>query len=212
MFLTPRDLEFFRWLNGWGAVTVELATLWFEAQFSTVARRIRKLVDAGFLERIEVAGLRGKLIVLTEEGRRAANDELAPLEGIRLSTWQHDASMCAFEPRIKRRFPDGVVHPERRIRSNRRLAGVQSGHVPDAEVERPAGRPIAFELELSKKAPSRIQAIVDSYVTSQEYARVFYLVPNASMDKYVRRFTEGLDHLIKVVPIKVTPGNGGAYE
>jgi hypothetical protein len=201
--LTPRDLKFFWWLNGWGAVTVAMAAVWFEAQFSTVARRIRKLIEAGFLEQIEVAGLREKPIVLTEEGMRAARDELVPLAGIRLSTWQHDSLMCALEPRIKRRYPDGVVHPDRRIRCNRRLAGVQAGHVPDVELERPTGGAIAFELELSRKAPGRIRAIVDSYASPQQYARVYYLVPDASMAKYVSSFTDDHKDLIKVRTIDI---------
>lgn len=215
MFVTERDLRFLWWLNGWGAVTVALAAVWFEAQFSTVARRIRKLIEAGFLERIQVAGLREKVIVLTEEGRRAARDELVPLAGIRLSTWQHDSLMCALEPQIKRKYPDGVVHPDRRIRCNRRLAGVQAGHVPDVELERPAGGAIAFELELSRKAPGRIQAIVDSYATSQQYTRVYYLVPDASMANYVRRFTNHHEDLIEVRTIDVdqlTRGSGAADE
>lgn len=198
-FITDRDLRLFWWVNGWGAVTVELIAVWMGVDFSTAARRVRKLVEAGFLRRIEVVGLRQEPIALTEEGRRAASDPLRPLAGIRLSTWRHDSLMCTIEPWILERAPSGVLHPERRIRANRTEVGAPTGHVPDAELEMAAGRTFAFELELSAKAAHRIQAIVDGYATSQ-YAAIYYLVPDQRMARYVRRFTDGLD-LIKVRPI-----------
>lgn len=207
MVLMPRDLRFCRWLNGWGGVTVALAAIWLGVGFSTAARRIRKLVDAGFLKRITVAGISEPVIVLTEEGRHVAGDPLIPLAGIRVSTWEHDRQMCGLEPRILRRFPNSVVHPERRIRSNRALAGVPAGHLPDAEVERAEGGPIALELELSQKAPRRIQAIVDGYATSH-YAEVYYLVPDQDMARYVRRFTGGHEQLIRVQTVNLIPNNG----
>jgi hypothetical protein len=210
-FITNRDLRLFWWVNGWGAVTVELIAVWMGVDFSTAARRVRKLIAGGFLRRIEVVGLREQAVVVTEDGRRAANDPLAPLPGVRLSTWQHDCQMCAFEPRILRGGPDGVLHPERRIRSNRALAGAPSGHVPDAELERARGGAIAFEWELSPKAPQKIQAILDGYATSQ-YAAVYYLVPDERMARYVRRFTGGLEDLIKVQLINTSPNSGQARE
>ena len=198
--ITDRDIRIFKWVNGWGAVTVELLAAWLGVDFSTAARRVRKLIEAGFLRRIEVLGLRERPIALTEEGQRAAKDELTPLSGVRLGTWNHDCQMCALEPQILRWFPNGVLHPDRRIRINRALRGSTTSHVPDAELHRAVGAPIAFELELSPKAPDRIQAIIDGYVTS-DYAAVVYLIPDERMERYLRRFTDGLEHRVKVQPL-----------
>jgi hypothetical protein len=84
------------------------------------------------------------------------------LAGIRIATWQHDTMMVDLEPRILRRFSDGVLVPERRIRLNRALDGTSRRHVPDAIIERSRQRPLAFELELSPKTPVRLQGILDS--------------------------------------------------
>lgn len=204
MILTKRDVRMLFWLNGWGAVTVEQIAAWMGGVlFSTAARRVRKLCDAGLLRRIEVVGLREQPIGLTEAGRRVARDPLEPLPGVRLATWHHDQTMCSMEARILRHYPASVVNPERRIRANRLIAGAPTMHLPDAEVQRAGAPPIGFELELSPKGKARIQEIVDTYATSRRYASVVYLVPDQRMARYVRRFTDAHGKLFDIRLINV---------
>lgn len=210
--ITDRDLRLLWWVNSWGAVTVELITAWLGVDFSTAARRVRKLIATGVLRRIEIVGLREPAIAVTEEGRRIANDPLRPLQGIRLSTWQHDCMVCTLEPRLLKLFSNSVLHPDRRIRCNRALAGLPPGHVPDAELHRAAGGRIAIEIELSPKAPALIRAIVDGYEDSQEYVQVFYVVPDEDMRSYVRRFADGVDDRVRVGLIDELPSVQSAEE
>jgi hypothetical protein len=198
MIITERDLRLLRWVNGWGAVTVAQVAVWLLVDFSTAARRVRKLIEGGFLRRLPVSGLTVQPVAMTKLGCEAANDPLRPLAGIRVATWPHDSKMVDLEARILQRFPDGVLHPDRRIRSNRKLEGSSFRHVPDAELERAGSRPIAIELELSKKAPDRLQAIIDGYVTDRTYVAVFYLSDDEDVARYVSRFTEGLRDFVKV--------------
>jgi hypothetical protein len=212
MILTKRDVRMLWWVNGWGAVTVEQIAAWMGGVlFSTAARRVRKLCDAGLLRRIEVVGLREQPIGVTEAGRRVARDPLEPLPGVRLATWHHDQTMCTIEARILRRYPESVVNPERRIRANRILAGAPPLHLPDAELQRAGARPIGFELELTPKGPQKIQAIVDSYATSRRYASIIYLVPDERMERYVKRFTDPHGMLFDIRPINVPWVLGGPH-
>lgn len=71
----------------------------------------------------------------------------------------------------------------------------QVRHVPDAIIERPTGRLIAVELELSPKTPNRLQAILDGYAAEKAYDLVPYLVPGEKMARYVARFARGLDRV-----------------
>jgi len=204
MIITDRDLRLLRWVNGWGAVTVAQIAVWMSADFSTAARRVRKLLEGKFLRRLPVNGLAVQPISMTRLGCEVASDPLWPLAGIRVATWPHDSAMVDLEARILGRYAGGILNPDRRIRSNRKLAGAPYSHVPDAEIERVGRRPIAIELELSKKAPDRLQAIVDGYVTGGTYAGVFYLADNEDVARYVRRFTHGIENIIRVAVIRTS--------
>jgi hypothetical protein len=213
VIVVERDLRLLAWINGWGAVSVSQIALWLAVDFSTAARRVRKLIEAGLLLRLAAGGLGVQPVALTARGCAIANDSLAPLPGIRIATWRHDSLMVDLEPRILRRFPDAVVHPDRRIRANRALSGATQSHVPDAELERGAGRrPLAFELELSMKAPRRVQAIIDGYAADRTYEAVFYLTTDERVARHVRRFTGGLEDIVKVQLLRPSRASNGENE
>jgi len=50
-------------------------------------------------------------------------------------------------------------------------------------------------LELSRKPPTRLQEILDSYAADREFEAVLYLVSDDPMAKQVARFARGLDHI-----------------
>ena len=106
--------------------------------------------------------------------------------------------LVSLERNIVRDF-GGVFQPDRRIRSNRKLANLPLGHVPDAIIERAGQKPVAFELELSRKTPKRVQRIIDEYATGNAYARVYYLTDDEAIAKFLARFTQHFDFItIKV--------------
>ncbi|OYU91951.1 MAG: hypothetical protein CFE29_03645 [Bradyrhizobiaceae bacterium PARB1] len=198
MIVTDRDLRLLLWLNGWGWATLEQIATWLGIDFSTAARRVRKLIEAGLIKRIKIDGLTLNPIAVTRAGCQLVGDDLPPLSGVRVGALHHDAMMVDLEQVILRQRPTGLIRPERRIRSLRGNIGEVGRHTPDAELHEPGRLPIAFELELSRKTPKRIQGIIDQYATSQEYSAVFYVVTSESMSDYVLRFTEGMSDLIKV--------------
>lgn len=203
MVVTERDLKTLPWVNSWNGVTVDQIGVRWNVDFSTAARRVRKLIDAGLLCRHYVNGLNIQPIAATRLGCSLARDELEPLSGVRLATWHHDSTVVDLAPRIVKRFGEGILNSDRRIRQRRRLDGIKAGHVPDLELIPRQGRPIAFEVELSMKAPARLQSIIDAYASANDYGAVYYLVPDARLARFVRRFTDGLDHLVRVAVIRL---------
>ncbi|MGX5733041.1 hypothetical protein [Bosea thiooxidans] len=93
----------------------------------------------------------------------------------------------ALEKRFGCRF-----EPERRLRA-RGFNG--NGHMPDGLLHRQEGRPIAIELELSQKAPSRVTAIMDAHAANLDIEEVWYVVVDDRMLQFMRRLGEGYDHV-----------------
>ena len=61
-------------------------------------------------------------------------------------------------------------------------------HLPDLVLQHPhASRPIAVEVELTRKAPDRLAKLLDGYALSSTYAETWYVVPDAGIAAHVAR-------------------------
>ena len=192
--ITARDILLIFWINGFGAATLVQIAAWMRVDSSTAARRIRKLVDAGLLRQLAVPLLVSPPFAATRAGCALARDPLAPLSGIRVGTWRHDSFLVDIERDLESHF-HGWLEPERRFRANRRFAASRATHTPDAVIHRPGGGLIAIELELSAKAPMRLQEIINGYAATNEYERVAYLTDDEKLAKYITRFTKQFDFI-----------------
>jgi hypothetical protein len=194
MKVVERDVRLIRWLNGWGAATVQQIAAWMPAKFSTAARRVAILVEEGFLKRAEISFVRASPILPSMQGCRIANDDLAPLSRIRLSTYLHDRQIIDVSRSAQGRF-GGEIEPARRIRH--RLGG--ASHVPDAILHREGEAPVAIELELSAKTPARLKSIIDGYRANLDFKEVWYITDSAEVVRALKRATGGDQTLIKIV-------------
>lgn len=191
MKLTERDQQLLRWTNGFGYVSVQQMSERMGVGFSTGARRVRALCDGGLLERRQFPASTATVLMPTADGCALAGDHLAPIKGIRVATSRHDLLLvdCALALEKRFGFP---FEPERRLRA-RAFNG--DGHMPDGLLHKPEGRPIAVELELSQKAPSRVAAIMDAHATNLDIEEVWYIVIDDTMKEFIRRLSEGYDHV-----------------
>jgi len=194
MRVTDRHLALLRWLNGYGAVTTRQVAEWLDVDYSTGASIVRRLIEEGLLHRVSLRLFSASPLLPTANGCMRATDSLPPLKGIRAATWPHDNSLVDLAPKLVRNF-GGVIEPERRVRLRRRLNGEVHKHTPDLVVHRSARRPFAVELELSLKAPSRIKAIVDYYLSS-EFERVLYLTGDPNIARFIQRFVQPFDMFV----------------
>lgn len=200
MSITERDLELVRCISKFGFLTVDqVVRLWGGGDFSTVAARVRKLIDAGLLWRLDLKNSTARPLLATRYGCRLAGDSLPPLKGIRLGTFQHDRMLFDLAKSLETRF-SSRFETEREYRW-RHQERVEAFHVPDGILHRGDKR-IGIELELTKKAPRRLAEIVSSHAANLDLDEVWYVVVTEEMRAYVRRSAGNASH-IKIV--KWTP-------
>ncbi len=190
MRLTERDQRLIRWANGHGYVSVSQVGEFLGNDFSTAARRVRALCDAALLERRQFPMSALSVLIPSQCACDVVGDDLAPIGGIRVGTSRHDLLVVDCASALERRFEARFV-PERRLRS--RLA--DRDHLPDGILHRLGSPPIAVELELTAKAPRRLQAILDSYASFSEAPEVWYIVVDATIERHLRRFAEGRSYV-----------------
>jgi hypothetical protein len=193
-FQNERDSRFIKFVNGHGAVEIGHVAQRFAFDESTARRRFRKLIEADLLARIDLAVFNVKPIVATQLGCTLANDDLAPLVGIRIATWEHDRSLVKLAPILEQKFR-GRFEPSRRIRH--RLPHLK--HLPDGYIWTPGkGRPVAVELELTAKSPLRVAKIIGGYRADLSVRGVLYVAGSPSICRLIERFTNG-DPLFRVI-------------
>lgn len=198
MELTERDQRLFHWINGHGFVTVRQASAWMGANYQAAQRRMRKLVDAGFLERKRLLHGDKRVHWVTKQALAASGDNLAPPQTIGLGSYRHDLVLVDVAQSVVDHTGGDFV-PERRLRQQEGFKGVGvSGHLPDGLLRRPGQQPIAVELEMSTKGRRRLQQIVSGYAANMGLDQVWYFVTGQDVRHVVEEAAKPHD-FIKVL-------------
>jgi hypothetical protein len=157
-----------------------------------------------------------------------------PPPGLDLRAYQHDVGVAWLwlAARHGSFGPVREIVSERQLRSHDeaperagpalavRLGGYGPGgrerlHYPDLVLERPDGRRIALELELSSKGRNRLERILAGYGADRRIDAVLYLVPNRTIGKSVVAAAErlGIRDLVHVQLVRdESQGHGGGAE
>lgn len=205
MSVTERDLELVRSISRFGFLTVDqVVRLWGGTDFSTVAARVRKLIESGLLWRVDLKHSTARPLIPTRLGRELAGDPLPAVKSIRLGTFEHDRMLFDLALSLEARF-SSRFESEREYRY-RRPERAADFHVPDGVLHRGDER-IGIELELTQKARHRLVQIVNSHAANLDFDEVWYVVVTEAMRAYVRRIV-GDAHHIKIV--KWTPNQATA--
>lgn len=193
MKITERDVALLLWINGFGFVTVSQIAKWMGGvDFSTAARRVRLLIEAGLLRRIKSQILSATPIILTPKGALVAGDGLPPLKGIRAGEFRHDVLLVDVARGLMAKFPGSAFEPVRRIRHS---SGASEGkHLPDGYLHHDGARFIV-ELELTVKSPRRLAAIMAEHTADLGAKEVWYVTDSAMVARAVSRASAGLDHV-----------------
>lgn len=198
MKLTQRDVELLLWINGFGFVLVSQITKWMGVDFSTAARRVRALVQAGLVRRVKSSILSSTPIIVTAKGAQVAGDSLPPLSGIRTGGFRHDAVLVDVARGLTARFPGSQFEPARRIRHSGAVA--EAKHLPDGYLHIGADRYIV-ELELAVKSRKRLEAIMAEHTADIGAREVWYVTDSEMVANAIRRASADLDH-VKVVRLQ----------
>lgn len=157
------------------------------------------MVDAGLLERVATLPGDPTLIRATEQGIRYAR---LGLPAAKISPGQVDHWISCVDVALwaEERWGRGSVTSERELRFQELAAGKPIGSAVVGEL--PGGRPMlhrpdllladngrkmAIEVELTAKAPRRLEHIVRSWRRARHLERVLYVVPAGPTQRAVER-------------------------
>lgn len=193
MHLTPRDRRMLHWINGHGFVTADQAARWMDVCDRIGRRRLRLLVEHGYLQRQRFGFNEPQCHWLTKKGWEASGDELAPPKQINRVTYFHDTALVDLSQKLVARTKGDFI-PERRLRSENRSKGrwrkgrwVDEPHTPDGLLYVEDKKPVAIELELTVKERRRLESIISSYVCTLEFGGVLYFVGDDEVKRAVER-------------------------
>lgn len=198
MKITERDLGLLERINAFGFMSVEQIADFWKTDFSTAARRVRKLVAAGLINRLELGITIARPLVVTKAGCALIGDPIPPMRGIRTSTYRHDALVVDLALALESRF-GATFETERQLQSQ---PGPVPGHLPDGILHLPDGRHIGIELELTQKSQHRLAHIMAIHAGNLALDEVWYLIVDEAMRAAIARAAFEHPH-IKIV--KWTP-------
>jgi hypothetical protein len=160
---------------------------------------VARLVEANLVERVATLPGDPNLLVATREGIAYAGLGLPPA---RVAAGQVDHWLACADMAIwaERRWGQGSVWSERELRfaeleAPKPIASAIVGELPDGRpmlhrpdlVVRDDGRTTAIEVELTPKAPRRLEHLVRSWRRARYVDQVLYLCPPGPTQRAVER-------------------------
>jgi hypothetical protein len=189
--LTARDVEIVRWIGRTRFAQANQVAARFTMDERNAYRRLRGLVSHGLLTHRRVFHAMPGIYTATRFGLATAEVRL-PAARPDIRTYFHDLAAVDAHIELEHEFGPAIVRTERELRSHdarephrprysiRLSTGARPGlHFPDLAVELPGGKPLAIEVELTAKAPKRLDSIVRAYVLARHLHSVRYYAPPA---------------------------------
>jgi hypothetical protein len=229
---TERDAEIVAWIGRLGAAGAEHVMERFAMGQSWAYARLGCLVTDGLLEQRTLLHRQPGLYVATSEGLRWCGLGRLGIYRVGPGGFQHAREVATAAVALQRAFSAWRMLSEREIRveeaeSGRPFASAKLGelpggrpvlHRPDLAVVSPDGHVIAVEVELSTKAPRRLEAICRGWARARHLAAVYYLAAPAvegGLQRAIAQTRAG--DRISVIPIAQTgdlgsPERGGAVD
>ncbi|HEV7528059.1 MAG TPA: hypothetical protein VGO29_04125 [Solirubrobacteraceae bacterium] len=186
---THRDAQIVGWLARIGAASAEHVMARFGMGRSWAYARLSRLVRDGLLEQKRLLYGKPGLYVATAEGLRwTFNERLGPYR-LGPGGFQHAWELAATAVALHTKLPGWDQLSDREIRvgendhaeliASASLGELPGGrpalHRPDLALIGPDQRLLAIEVELSIKAPRRLQAICRGYARARHVDHVYYL-------------------------------------
>lgn len=196
-----RDRQLLIYVACQGVVTIEHVMAALMVGRTAAYRRVARCLQAGLLERLELLRTEPSLLRATRKCLRYLGLDALPLAEVSAATAPHWLC-CTSVARllVEREFYEHEVFSERDLRlseqfygrppASAKLGELPSGgpryHRPDLAVINPDGV-IAIEVELSLKAPRRLEAILRGWRRAGEVKEVRYYCAPGSVTRGLQR-------------------------
>ncbi len=186
---TSRDREIVDWIGRLGAAGPEHVMERFGMGRSSAYSRLRSLAVGGLLEQRGLLHRQPALYVATKEGLRWCGLQRLGLASVGPGIFRHASETARVAAELANLPGSGRVLSERVLRveeadAGRLIASAKIGelpggapavHRPDLAVLTVDGAVFAIEVELSPKAPRRLQAICTAWARARHVDVVYYL-------------------------------------
>ncbi|HEX3432724.1 MAG TPA: hypothetical protein VHT25_01555 [Solirubrobacteraceae bacterium] len=186
---TDRDAQIVSWLAGIGAASAEHVMGRFGMGRSWAYARLSRLTADGLLDHRRLLYRTPGLYLATAEGLRWTFSERLGVYKLGPGGFQHAWEVATVAVALHRALPGWELLSEREIRAcendqpelvaSASLGELPGGrpalHRPDLALVGPGSRCLAIEVELSIKAPRRLQTICRGYARACHVDHVYYL-------------------------------------
>ncbi len=208
-----RRAELLGWVARLGAVTADaLAAREGEEQAGSARARLASGEQAGLLRAWRLLSGEPPLYTLTRAGLRSSRRPGRALSRVSAAGAAHAAACCRAAVALESAFPDHRVLGEPELRSAFaglcpviRGRGGPKAHRPDLLVlpgAFPTALPTAVEVELTVKAPDRLEAIVRAWARHREVGGAIYLASDSVRRPLERAIERAAAHgRVVIVPL-----------
>jgi hypothetical protein len=223
--IPPEQLELLRWACSLGAITAPALALRLGISAGAARARLATARRSGLLEGGRVLADGPALFTATRAGIRVADVRGIEQCKVNASSARHLAACALAAAALEHCYPDRVVIGERELRRAERERGapiasarIRRGeewrdqlHRPDLVLIPRCGSegalPVAVEMELTIKAPRRLQEICRAWARSRLVEGVIYLAPPDVQRALARALQAAqASEQIAVVPLSALPG------
>lgn len=175
MRFVERDEHILKWINGFGFASANQIMRFMGVKKSACYSRLKKLVNAGYLQHEYVLHGSSGVYKVTQQGVLASCDHLKGYGEIRLGTFKHDLALVDLSLGLCELLGGSFIG-QRHIRHDEGLSGVgKIGHVADGYYyQNISEKPVAIELELSIKGRARLHSIIEDYSINLSVSEVWY--------------------------------------
>jgi hypothetical protein len=191
---TERDAEIVDWVGRLGAAGAEHVMGRFQMGRSWAYARLASLVADGLLEQKQLLHRQPGLYVATAEGLRWRGLQRLGVHPISVGGFEHSRQVASAAVTLHRGLSGWTILSERELRvvesectelvASARVGELPGGrpalHRPDLALVSTDHRVLAVEVELSVKAPRRLQAICRGYARARHISDVYYLTNRAA--------------------------------
>lgn len=199
--LTERDREILGWLSRQRIATADDLATRFGIARSAAYARLRALAAHGLVDHVRIFRAEPGVYWATSAGL-SLGGQPGRATKISLASYHHDLALTALCADLEREFGAERVLTERELRAAEadserpRYAATLGGggrgwrprrHYPDLVVERYRdARPLAVELECTRKAPARLDSILRAYVRARHIGAVRYYASTPAVSRALR--------------------------
>ena len=195
-----RDRELVRLIGRHGAMTIEQVMKAMRCGRTASYRRVARCVEGGLIERLAIPGVFSAVLIATRAGLSYAGLGL-PVAKVSPATVTHTlrcASLAIPTEREQRVLTEREIVLSEQL-EGRRIASVRVGsvhgkpryHRADLAILTEEGT-IAAEVELTPKAPARLQKIIAAWYRAPYIHRVEYLCVPGQTHRAVQRTVKKL--------------------